>query len=152
MAESIGIGRVLRLGRGEQRSGGRRKESLLADAFEAVVGAIYIDLGLDAARKLVLGHFKRRIEASEHGSAHRDYKTALQEWAQKELQTTPTYRVVEEIGPDHDKTFTVEVFISENRRSIGRGRSKKMAQREAARMMMQTLTEEGRSPTALEGT
>ncbi|MEE2789580.1 MAG: ribonuclease III [Myxococcota bacterium] len=141
VAESIGLGRVLRLGRGEQRSGGRRKESLLADAFEAVVGAIHSDLGLLAARAVVMTYFEDRVLAIEHGSAHRDYKTALQEWSQKHLNGTPTYRVIKETGPDHDKTFTVEVFMTDERRALGFGRSKKAAQRDAARRLIESLSD-----------
>jgi ribonuclease-3 len=132
VAQTLDLGSVLRLGRGEELSGGRSKESLLADAFEAVVGAAYLDHGLEAVRVFVLRHFGVRIEAEDVRVDDRDFKTALQEYAQKKYQEAPSYTVLTEVGPDHAKAFTVGVSINGVLLAQGTGRSKKHAERAAA--------------------
>lgn len=131
-ARGIELGRVLRLGRGEEQTGGREKDSLLADAYEAVIGALYIDMGLEAARRAVHAHFGGRFERVETGVADRDYKTSVQELVQARFQTTPAYRLVAETGPDHEKEFTIEVEVDGEICGQGTGRSKKLAERFAA--------------------
>jgi ribonuclease-3 len=131
VAREIGLGRYLFLGKGEERSGGRDKSSLLADAFEAVIAAVYLDGGFAAAEALVRRLLDKRI-ANVEITGFYDFKTRLQEAAQARLKATPEYRVVGEVGPDHDKTFTVAVEI--NGREWGRaaGKSKKSAEQRAA--------------------
>ncbi len=139
-AREMGLGRLLRLGRGEELTGGRDKDNLLADACEALIGAVYLDLGLDAASRTVGRLLGERIARAETDIADRDFKTALQELVQARYQTTPTYRLVGEKGPDHDKEFTVELSVGGELLAVGVGRSKKQAERAAAREAMRRLT------------
>ena len=133
VAAELGLGAFLRLGRGEERTGGRDKPSLLADAFEAVVAAVYLDGGFEAARDLALRLLASRMEAIDASGFH-DFKTRLQESAQAKLKATPEYRVVGEAGPDHDKTFEVAVVIKEREWARAVGKSKKAAEQRAAAM------------------
>ncbi len=141
IATRLKIGDVLRLGRGEERSGGRQKESLLADALEAVIGAVYLDLGLDAANVFIMTHFRSRVEAHELRHTDRDFKTTLQEVAQKRFHAAPKYTVIDETGPDHHKSFTVQVAVGNEVIGEGTGRSKKTAEREAACIGLRHLEE-----------
>jgi ribonuclease-3 len=129
-ARRLALGGRLRLGVGEERSGGREKESLLADVLEAVYGAVFLDGGLPAARKLIHGHFE--AAEAEAGERPFDAKTRLQELAQARGWALPVYRLVEESGPDHDKTFVVECLLEGDRAGGGTGRSKKLAEQAAA--------------------
>lgn len=131
VARQIGLGAYLFLGRGEDRSGGRDKASILADAFEAVVAAVYLDGGFEAAWQLVTRVFDERIGGVELTGFY-DFKTRLQELAQSRLKATPTYEVVAEHGPDHAKTFEVRVLIGEREWARASGRSKKSAEQHAA--------------------
>ena len=139
IATQIKMGDVLRLGRGEERSGGRQKESLLADALEAVIGAVYLDLGMGAAKLFIMTHFRSRVEAQELRHTDKDFKTALQEVAQKRFHEAPKYTVIDESGPDHNKSFTVQVVVGNEVIGEGSGRSKKTAEREAACMGLRHL-------------
>jgi ribonuclease-3 len=132
VSRSLGIGDVVLLGKGEELSGGRDKASILADALEAVFGAVYLDLGLDVARELIERLFRPRMEAYVRGEGDRDYKTILQEIASQELRAVPDYRI-EERGPDHEKQFTATVHVAGERLGTGVGRSKKEAEQQAAR-------------------
>jgi len=132
VARTLGLGQIVLLGRGEELSGGRNKASILADALEAVFGAVYLDLGLDVARDLIERLFRPRMEAYVRGEGERDYKTILQELASQELRAMPEYRL-EERGPDHEKEFTATVFLSGEPVGTGVGRSKKEAEQQAAR-------------------
>jgi ribonuclease-3 len=131
VASALGIGAWLVLGRGEEKSGGRTKPSILADAFEAVVASVYLDGGFDAARDMVERVLASRIEHVEFKGFY-DFKTRLQETAQARLKSTPTYRVVSELGPDHDKRFVVAVTIGEEEWARAVGKSKKEAEQMAA--------------------
>ena len=142
VANILDLGAVLRLGRGEQRSGGRQKESLLADAFEAVVGAIYLDHGLDAVQHFVLAHLGERIDATDVRIDDQDFKTKLQEYSQRAFQKAPTYEVIGESGPDHAKEFHVAVLLNGESFAEGMGHSKKTAERAAAGRALR-LIEEG---------
>lgn len=127
----LGLGEQLRLGVGEERSGGRKKPSLLADALEAIFGALWLDGGVEAARAPV----RRLLEASVAARKDlplQDFKTRLQEVVQAKGWERPVYRVVEETGPDHDKSFVVECLIQDEVRGRGEGRSKKAAEQDAA--------------------
>jgi ribonuclease-3 len=130
-AEAIGIGDAMRLGRGEDKSGGRSKPRLLASALEACVGAVYRDGGIDAAFAAALRIFEPRLHTSAPG--HRDAKSRAQEWAQAHLGGTPSYRLVATQGPDHDREFTVALELHEAEVATGVGRSKIDAEQTAAR-------------------
>jgi ribonuclease-3 len=139
MARGLELGGLLRLGRGEELTGGRQKASLLADAMEAVVAAVYLAGGLAAVLGLVdrfLGHAFARAVA---GTLDRDYKTQLQELAQSKLRATPRYRVIAEHGPDHSKTFEVETDLRGEVVGRGAGRSKKDAEQAAAKLALDAL-------------
>jgi ribonuclease-3 len=139
-AKRLHLGAHLRLGPGEEKTGGREKKRLLADAYEAIIGAIYLDSGLPAA-----ADFLRRtliepaLFAEQEGLDRSDYKSALQEWLQQRALGTAEYRVYKESGPDHQKTFGVEVWHADRRLSSSEGRSKKEAEQAAARQALQTL-------------
>lgn len=132
-AREYGMGDVIRLGVGEEKTGGRKKDSLLANLFEAMIAAVYIDGGIDAARALIERSFVGDIRSiNEQDLLFQDYKTALQELAQGKGLPLPDYNVVAEVGPDHDKTFVVEVKVG-NLVTRGEGSSKKEAQQQAAK-------------------
>lgn len=131
VARQLGFGRYLMLGRGEEKTGGRDKPKILADAFEAIVAAVYLDGGFQASWDLVERLLTERIQAAELKNFY-DFKTRLQETAQARLKATPTYRVVQEHGPDHDKRFVVAVTIGEDEWARAVGKSKKEAEQMAA--------------------
>lgn len=132
-ARRYGMGDVLLLGVGEEKTGGRKKDSLLANLFEAVIAAVYLDGGIVPARNLIEQTFRHDINAIDRQDLlFRDFKTALQELAQGQGLPLPEYSVIDEVGPDHDKTFVVEVKIG-SRVARGEGSSKKEAQQEAAK-------------------
>ncbi|MGH9369339.1 MAG: ribonuclease III [Thermoanaerobaculia bacterium] len=140
----LALGRYLRLGAGEARSGGSEKLSLLADAFEAVVAAIYLDGGLPAAEAFVRSVFAPDVSGIDVGDlSFHDHKTALQETAQSLGLPLPEYRVVDEYGPDHEKCFVVEVYWDGVSFAYGKGASKREAQRKAAKEALRKL---GRLP------
>jgi ribonuclease-3 len=140
VARDLGLGELVLLGKGEQMSGGRNKTSILADAMEAVLGAVYLDRGLGVARKLIERLFWPRMEAYARGEGDRDYKTGLQEMASQDLGSVPEYRIVSR-GPDHAKEFTATVYLGGKRWGQGRGRSKKEAEQRAAREAYARLTD-----------
>ena len=140
VARSLDLGSLVRLGKGEEQSGGRDKASILADALEAVFGAVYLDAGLDESRSLIERLFRPLMEAYARGEGERDYKTILQELASRELRTMPEYRL-EERGPDHEKEFTATVFLNGEPLGTGVGKSKKEAEQRAAREAFDHVTE-----------
>jgi ribonuclease III len=132
-ARAFEMGEIILLGVGEEKTGGRKKDSLLANLFEAMIAAVYLDGGIDPARKLIEDSFRDDItKIDREDLLFHDYKTALQELAQGKGLPLPDYNVVEEVGPDHDKTFVVEVKVG-NHVARGEGSSKKEAQQQAAR-------------------
>ncbi len=131
-AETIGLGVFLRLDAGEARGGGREKPSVLADAVEAILGAVYLDGGFDAAKK-VCAKLLNNFAASEPPP---DYKSALQEREQAEGRAIPEYRTIEEEGPAHARVFTVRVTLEGGRQGTGKGQTKKQAEQEAARGLL----------------
>lgn len=135
--EELGLGELLRLGVGEERSGGRAKASLLADAVEAVLGAIYLDGGLDAARRALAALFTTGL--ARPGGGPTDAKTVLQETVQARGWPLPEYQLVDQAGPDHAKRFTVEVRLRGEPAGHGHGRSKKLAEQEAAAVALAAL-------------
>ncbi len=139
-AERINLGAYLYLGVGEEQSGGRLRPSLLGNALEALIGAIYLDGGYAAAEKFIHRLLETGKESLEGES---DYKSELQEYAQKKSRTTPVYQVTKMDGPDHDKTFEVTVDIGGIVRGYGRGKNKKAAEQNAAREALKSIKEEG---------
>ena len=140
LAEQIGLGDHMILGRGEEKTGGRLKQALLADTCEALIAAIYLDGGLDPARGFLLREFASGIEdARQQDYFGRDYKSRLQERLQAQGRPLPSYRVSGEVGPDHRKMFHVEVFVGEDKIAQGMGRTKKEAEQEAAQLGLATL-------------
>lgn len=135
-AEEIGLGNYLKLGKGEERTGGRTRPSVLSDAFEAVIAAIYLDGGMDEAKKFVLRFVVPYVEAKP---TFKDYKTMLQEVVQKNQGETLEYVLVSETGPDHDKCFTVEVHLNSNVLGRGIGGSKKKAEQNAAKEALELM-------------
>ncbi len=132
-AGEIELGSAIRLGKGEELMGGRERPSILADAFEAVIAAIYLDSGLESAREFVL----RFIKTAAHENLNlKDYKTQLQEIIQKNPDEHLTYVVASESGPDHNKVFEVELLLNSNVVGCGVGRSKKIAEQEAAKQAL----------------
>jgi ribonuclease III len=132
IAAGLELGSCLRLGRGEEKGGGREKRSLLADAFEALLAALYLDGGIDAARRVVSHHFKPLLNSAEV-LAGRDFKTDLQERARLARGQLPRYQLKEATGPDHDRRFTVQIFLGDQLMGEGAGKSKKEAEQAAAR-------------------
>lgn len=130
VATDLDLGSVLRLGVGERQSGGRRKEAILGDVAEAVIAAIYLDGGFDAAKDFVLRNWKPRMESLT--GPLRDSKTLLQEWAQGRGQGLPSYTIIERSGPDHAPTFRVAVTIDGESAGEGQGKSKRDAEQAAA--------------------
>ena len=131
-ARAVDLGRYLRLGYGEEESGGRDRTPLLCATFEAVIGAIYLDRGLERARPIVEGHIRPMLEQIQAGALHKDAKSEFQVWAQARFNITPHYRVIDSEGPDHARIFTVRAMIAEEIWGEGRGRSKQVAAQAAA--------------------
>jgi ribonuclease-3 len=150
LAKEIDLGAALRLGKGEDASGGRAKHSILADAMEAVIASVYLDGGLDAARAVVLGAFENTIREQAVGPGGSDYKTRLQELAAQLVDQLPRYQVRHE-GPDHSKRFFASVQLRGRTYGTGEGRSKKAAEQSAARQAWERLQREARSDSIERG-
>jgi ribonuclease-3 len=142
IASSFHLGDYLNLGRGEEMSGGRHRQSNLSSALEAVIGAVFVDQGLPAAKEFVLrllnGMVVKIIEEKSVEESIKDYKSKLQELVQAEQQTTPVYRIVEEKGPAHDKVFTVEVVVGDAVLGRGSGKGKRVAEQHAAQAALES--------------
>lgn len=134
VAAEVSLGEAIRMGRSEMISGGRRKRAILGDAMEAVIAAVYLDGGMDAARELVLRLWGKRIAKAQ--SQGIDAKTALQEWAQARGQQPPTYIDLKRSGPDHAPVFEVEAQLSDGRSAKGQAPSKRAAQQLAAESLL----------------
>lgn len=130
-AKEIDLGTFIRLGKGEMNTGGRERPSILSDAFEAVIAAIYLDGGIEEAKKFVL-RFLKEAQAHKNESAFKDYKTVLQEIIQRNPEERLEYVLVGESGPAHDKIFEVEIHLNSNCIGKGSGHSKKLAEQAAA--------------------
>jgi ribonuclease III len=137
VARDIGLGEVLRLGRSEMMSGGRRKEALLADALEAVIAAVYLDGGFAPAKAVVLRLWGDRIASVQDDA--RDAKTALQEWAQARGQTPPAYVELGREGPDHAPVFTIEARLADGASALAKAASKRQAEQAAAKALLDRL-------------
>ncbi len=149
MARSVGLGPLMRLGRGEEQCRGWEKDSILADCMEAVIGAVYLDAGFPTARKVLTELFVAFLTQAREEPLALDYKTRLQEQAQSSLKLTPRYELVSAQGPDHDKTFTMEVRLGSRLSAVGEGKSKKAAQQKAAENALLLLSgDKGRAALA----
>ncbi len=137
VARAIGLGDVMKLGRSEMMSGGRRKDALLADAVEAVIAAVFLDAGFEAAKRAVLRHWSGRLATVE--SVERDPKTALQEWAQARAMPPPAYTERARSGPDHQPLFTVEVQLADGASDQATAPTKRAAEQAAARALITRL-------------
>jgi ribonuclease-3 len=139
IARKIDVGSHIQLGKGEIQTNGREKNSILANTFEAIIAAIYLDGGFEAVFNIVLEHFSVLLDAITAPNADHDYKSRLQELVQTTQKIMPTYTIVHENGPDHDKTFWVKLEVGELQ-TEGVGKSKKMAEQDAARKGLKMLT------------
>ena len=140
LSQELDLGAFLRLGRGEEKTGGRKKKALLADLFESLIAAVYLDGGFEPTRRFVLSQFSSRLkEIAEEHLDFQDRKSLLQEELHSQGFTEPTYRVVEEFGPDHSKQFVIEVNIEDKLLAKASGRSKKEAQQRAAAKALEGL-------------
>lgn len=139
IAKNISLGKYLRLGKGEEATGGRTKKSLLADAIEAIFGAVYIDSNYESAKKLILRFLKDKIDYIISSGEFHDFKTELQEKTQLIFNTIPEYKIVKQEGKEHNKFFTVEVYISGEKFGEGFGKSKKEAEANAAKIALTKL-------------
>jgi ribonuclease-3 len=143
VARGLRVGELLRMGRGEELTGGRDKSSVLADALEAVIAAVYLTHGLQGAMDVVDRHFAEALDGVAEGRSGDDYKTRLQERVQSQSRPAPRYRVVAEDGPDHAKTFEVEVSVGGELLGRATGRNKKEAEQAAARKTLEILNARG---------
>lgn len=139
VALTLSLGTFIRLGKGEEETGGRQKRSILANAMEAVIGAVFIDGGYEKAMKVILNLFEERMKLVISSRQYHDYKTELQEMSQTLYGSLPEYRLVSQAGEEHKKVFTVEVIINGQKMGLGSGNSKKDAQMMAAREAINKL-------------
>lgn len=139
IAVKIGLGEAIYMGKGEEQSEGRKRPSILSDAMEAVFAAIYLDGGIDEAKRVILSLLKEEIENAVSGRDAKDYKTVLQELVQKNNSFAPTYMLIKEEGPDHAKIFTSAVSLNGEILGQGAGKTKKEAEKEAAKIALEKL-------------
>jgi len=132
-AADVNLGEALRMGKGESNTGGRKRDNNLASGFEALVGAIFLDQGLEAVREFVIPHLTELQKDVMEEAINKDPRSQFQEWAQAQFSITPTYRTINSSGPEHDKRFTVGVFVGRYAITDGQGRSKRAAAQDAAR-------------------
>jgi ribonuclease-3 len=139
VAHEFTLGRFLLLNDSEERAGGRSRDSILSDAVEAVIGAMYLDGGLEPARKMIQKHIVTGLSSLLEGTQYKNFKSLLLEYCQRESKTGPLYMVEHEEGPDHNKIFTVGVFINGSKHGSGTGSSKKVAEQRAAEEALKLL-------------
>jgi ribonuclease-3 len=139
VARELGLGERLYLSKGEESTGGRNNDGLLADVMEAVIGALYLDQGLDVVTKFLTQHLFVKFDQILQNKLYKDHKSQLQEIVQSQGLATPAYVVTKEIGPDHDKDFTVEVMVAGEVKGTGTGKSKQQAQQQAAAEALKAL-------------
>ena len=139
-AADIKLGDYLLLGKGEEASGGRGKRNNLADTFEALIAAIFLDRGLDVTRQFIMSVFCKELETIKSGRLSSNFKAMLQEFTQAEFKTLPEYEIIESTGPDHDKVFIVSVSLGDMVLAVGSGKTRKTAESEAARTAYSKLT------------
>ena len=139
-AADIKLGDYLLLGKGEEASGGRGKRNNLADTFEALIAAIFLDRGLDVTRQFIMSVFCKELETIKSVRLSSNFKAMLQEFTQAEFKTLPEYEIIESTGPDHDKVFIVSVSLGDMVLAVGSGKTRKTAESEAARTAYSKLT------------
>lgn len=139
ISKQLRYGEFLLLSKGEELTGGRERTSILGDVFEAILGAIYLDSDFNTAKEIAMRHLKYPIEHITENEDIIDFKTILQEYSQKVFKAVPTYRIINEIGPDHLKIFEVEVNIKDEVKAFGRGKNKKTAEQAAAKDICKKL-------------
>lgn len=139
VASGLGLGEQLLLSKGEAKDNGRARQAILADTFEAVIGALYLDAGYETAKNFIAEHLLLKIDDIVAKNLWQDSKSAFQEQAQAKRDTTPTYQVLSAVGPDHSKTFTVGLYLGEELIAEGVGPSKQSAEQEAARVGLEKL-------------
>lgn len=140
-SRELSVGEFLLLGKGERKTGGGERDSILADAFEAILAAVYLDGGIEPARKLVLRFILPELEGNDNKVDFKDYKTLLQEIIQRNPEESVSYVLAGEEGPDHNKEFTVEVRLNSNTIGVGKGHSKKEAEEMAAKQALGLMGE-----------
>ncbi len=143
--DKLGYESLLRMSRGEKQGSDRARQQILANAFEAVIGAIYLEKGYEEADQFIQKHITSKLEGILKDGSWRDPKSHLQEVSQRIDGATPQYKVLEEVGPDHDKVFTLGVYVGTKLMAKGSGHSKQVAQQEAARAALEKYTNEGRN-------
>lgn len=141
VGRKLGLGNYLLLSKGEEATGGRDRQYLLANTFEAFLGAIYLDSGLEPAEKFIHKELLPKLTEIIDTKAYKDFKSAFQELSQEKLNITPSYKVIEEAGPDHDKIFSVGVFLNEKQAGEGKGKSKQIAEQAAAKAAISAFGE-----------
>ncbi|MFA6430757.1 MAG: ribonuclease III [Candidatus Margulisiibacteriota bacterium] len=139
IGKKMGLGEVILLSQNEKKSGGRKRKSNVANAFEALIGAVFLDAGLGKVRDLIIGNLNDEIELVSQAGYIGDYKSALQEYVQKKKWELPRYKVIKETGPEHRRVFWVEVKIKGKRYGIGRGANKKEAEQRAATVALKVI-------------
>lgn len=139
LALELGLEKALLISKGEEATGGRSNESLLADTVEAIIGALYLDQGHDAVAKFLHKHLFTKFDVIRDQKLYKDPKSVLQEEVQALGLPTPTYTVLSEIGPDHDKEFTVQVLVGDTPQGVGTGKSKQLAQQAAADQALEKM-------------
>ena len=137
LAQDLNLGMFLLLGKGEDHSGGRQKISILANAYEALVGALFYDSNLPMVSNILLPNLIEKIDKYKNTLSFRDFKSDLQEYTQDRFTCIPSYQVVGEMGPDHDKRFNIEISVRNKVEGLGNGRSKKEAEQEAAKIALE---------------
>ena len=140
VARALDLGEVLKLGRSEMKSGGRRKQALLGDAMEALIAAVYLDTGFETVRAFILQHWAEHITHVEDDA--RDAKTALQEWAQAQGMSPPDYVLMSRTGPDHDPRFEIQVQLASGETAVSSAKSKRAAEQNAAKLLLQSLRDQ----------
>ncbi len=145
ISKRLRVDNFILIGKGEEYSGGRSKKAILADALEAIIGAYYLDSGFMPSRKFVLAILIPEIDKVLENKHAKDYKTLLQELVQKRMRTYPRYKVVQKSGPDHDRTFAIDVVISDRAYGPGKGKNKKEAEQDAARIAYHALQDREKS-------
>jgi len=146
IARALRVDNFILIGKGEEYSGGREKKAILADCMEAIIGAYYLDSGIKSARNFVLSFFVEEIDKVLENKHQKDYKTLLQEFAQKKYHSYPRYRLVKKSGPDHDRTFWIDVELNNRTYGPGKGKNKKQAEQEAASIAYAHLCEGNHEP------
>jgi ribonuclease III len=139
ISRGLRVDNFILIGKGEEYSGGRSKKAILADCLEAIIGAYYLDSGFEPAERFIHSMLIPEINKVLNNEHAKDYKTLLQEHVQKRMKTYPKYRVVQKTGPDHDKTFWIEVHIGDRSFGAGKGKNKKEAEQEAARLAFEAM-------------